>query len=700
GSVTPGDKRFIMSSGPFNMAAGDSITLCLAVMCAWDRPSLLSLSDLAQTFYDNNFELGLPPAAPVLTVRRGDGRAYLSWTKAAETTPDPFRDQLDSTVGWHAYFKGTWDRCGDTLLIDSLSIRSDSAHETAIARGAPNSWGGYKSGDTTLCRYNTKSLYRPYDFQGYIVYRAMGVEQNLLDPGTRVTLGGLVTGSSGARGYFFDRNDGVQIVLDNDPIRYQTPDTTYYLPKYDTIGTDRGLVYAMVDSNLDNEWAYFYSVVAYDYQPDAYFTRTCPTTLASDPLDNYQLIVPRADPIGYAPPGIAVRVDGGCDARYGGALDHLKYLMVADPAAVPSDSFKVRWSLSRTLRYIDPDTIRVPVYKGQLYGSNGALLDSTSLEPRYDWYANGDLQKSFFGAPNDQLPFGGIIFRPYLLFQPEQCKVDTVPIITEVAGGSRTYPTDSVCSVLYANDWKASYAYWMWRGSDLEIRWRDTLVRVGSATADSAALTCTVWDVTNNVEIPFQGGLRKDTMDKPGWCFNYLPSASDTLKYIYHRNSFSNKGMFISGLTVFPNYRRMVGAPKNLVWDNRPETGDVWRIHCTGPRPPVDGNVSTFILTPGNPGLPEWGVGGVVMDQNAPNPFSDATVMRYQLKVPADVSLNIYNITGQLVRTLVRVYQAAGTYSVRWNGDDNAGRKAAAGVYLCQLRAGSRDVTKKIVLVR
>jgi hypothetical protein len=142
------------------------------------------------------------------------------------------------------------------------------------------------------------------------------------------------------------------------------------------------------------------------------------------------------------------------------------------------------------------------------------------------------------------------------------------------------------------------------------------------------------------------------------------------------------------------------GAQSPMPWKNRPETGDIWRIHCTGPQPPVDGNVTTFILSPEIAGLPNRYAVSAVMYQNAPNPFADETTMRYQLSAAANVSLKIYNITGQLVKTLVDSRQASGVHSVRWNGNDDRGQRAATGVYLCQLKAGGRSVAKRMVLIR
>ena len=697
GASNAGDKRFLMSSGPFHLAAGDSAATCVGVMCAWDRPTLIAVSDVAQEVYNNGFQLAVPPEAPQITAAPGDGLAYISWTRVAETTPDPYRAQIDSMPGWHTYFKGTYYAFGkhrvDTALVDSFKIKTGPTTFVAIPRGAANPAGG---SDTLEAHYSQRAMYARHDFQGYLLYRANSRE-DLQDPAARAPVGTLHVGTSGARGYFYDRYDGLQIVLDLQPIVYHTPDTTYYLPKYDTIGTDRGLVCALVDTGLSNGQAYYYGISAYDYQPNVYFTKKCPTTLATSPYASSAMVIPVADQPGYVPPNIAIRVDGGCDARYGGALDHFQNLAVANPPAVPSDSFKIIWQ-GMTKQGAGTGVTRQPVYRGSLYNSAGTYLDSLWLCPRCARYQGSDPGYSFFGAPHYQLGFGGIVFQPFVLFQPWLAQADTMAVITENPTGSRTYPADSVRVRLDPNTFKLDVAQWMWRGSDYEIRWKDTVVNVG---VDTAALTCRIWDVTNNSEVPFEGGLAKGNMTTPGWCFNYLPNTSGTVPYIYNRANNDNTALFISGVTVYLNKKGAV--TRRLDWPNRPETGDVWLVNCSGPRPPVDGNITTFILSPAVTGVAGGPVDRLLvalLQQNVPNPFSGATEIAYQLSAPGSVQLRVYNVVGQMVRVLADGPRAAGRHVARWDGRNDAGQKLAAGVYLYRLQAGGQTMTRKLVLVR
>jgi hypothetical protein len=86
--------------------------------------------------------------------------------------------------------------------------------------------------------------------------------------------------------------------------------------------------------------------------------------------------------------------------------------------------------------------------------------------------------------------------------------------------------------------------------------------------------------------------------------------------------------------------------------------------------------------------------------QNYPNPFNPTTTIKYDLKQTGDVSLKIYNILGQEVRTLVNTRQEAGYKSVVWDGLNNYGARVASGVYIYRIQAGEFVQSRKMILMK
>lgn len=84
----------------------------------------------------------------------------------------------------------------------------------------------------------------------------------------------------------------------------------------------------------------------------------------------------------------------------------------------------------------------------------------------------------------------------------------------------------------------------------------------------------------------------------------------------------------------------------------------------------------------------------------APNPATTGATISFNLAEPANASLKIYNINGQLVKTLVNESKPVGYHSVKWDGKDERGNKVAAGVYLYRMQAGDYSKTNKMTVLR
>jgi hypothetical protein len=98
----------------------------------------------------------------------------------------------------------------------------------------------------------------------------------------------------------------------------------------------------------------------------------------------------------------------------------------------------------------------------------------------------------------------------------------------------------------------------------------------------------------------------------------------------------------------------------------------------------------------------EFEVGSMksVLDQNIPNPFNPFTTIRYRVQQRAETRLVIFNLQGQVVRTLDTAVREPGVYDVIWDGNDDSGRQVASGTYLYQVEIGGVREAKKMVMLK
>jgi hypothetical protein len=106
--------------------------------------------------------------------------------------------------------------------------------------------------------------------------------------------------------------------------------------------------------------------------------------------------------------------------------------------------------------------------------------------------------------------------------------------------------------------------------------------------------------------------------------------------------------------------------------------------------------ISTGVEDQGPGTLPK----GFSLQQNFPNPFNASTRIDYSLAASGFVSLEIYNILGQKVRTLVWQSQTPGAKSAYWDGTNNSGDDIPTGMYFYRLQTSTKSLTKKMTLIR
>ncbi len=107
------------------------------------------------------------------------------------------------------------------------------------------------------------------------------------------------------------------------------------------------------------------------------------------------------------------------------------------------------------------------------------------------------------------------------------------------------------------------------------------------------------------------------------------------------------------------------------------------------------GRFSLSLTSLGGSALPDQ----FSLGQNYPNPFNPSTIIPYQLPAPARVRLEVFNLLGQRIATLVDEVRPPGFHNARWDGTDAAGRAVAAGLYLYRLQSDHMAATGRMVLV-
>ena len=83
-----------------------------------------------------------------------------------------------------------------------------------------------------------------------------------------------------------------------------------------------------------------------------------------------------------------------------------------------------------------------------------------------------------------------------------------------------------------------------------------------------------------------------------------------------------------------------------------------------------------------------------------PNPFTDLTNISYNLKTPGYTSIDIYNIRGQLVKSLVKEALKTGNYTINWNGTDNDNKHVSDGMYFLRMTAGNYTASQNLILLK
>jgi flagellar hook assembly protein FlgD len=94
------------------------------------------------------------------------------------------------------------------------------------------------------------------------------------------------------------------------------------------------------------------------------------------------------------------------------------------------------------------------------------------------------------------------------------------------------------------------------------------------------------------------------------------------------------------------------------------------------------------------------GQSGGISAQNQPNPFNTSSTIYYSVPESGIVNVNIYDITGKLMKTLVNEQKSGGKHAVVWDGNDNKGIEVSPGMYFYRIQSGNHSCSGKMVRLK
>lgn len=169
--------------------------------------------------------------------------------------------------------------------------------------------------------------------------------------------------------------------------------------------------------------------------------------------------------------------------------------------------------------------------------------------------------------------------------------------------------------------------------------------------------------------------------DKPVDLYYYIQPADSNRQLKLYPLAIEDSKLKINGVQLnsqsyadFSPDRRILNIPSG--------TGGIFKV--------------TFENT-GGTGVASTGLpGSFELHQNYPNPFNPTTTIEYDLNNSGQVNLEIFDITGRKIKTLINEHKSAGNYKVIWNGITDTGLKASSGVYFYHLVfSGERGINKR-----
>lgn len=315
-----------------------------------------------------------------------------------------------------------------------------------------------------------------------------------------------------------------------------------------------------------------------------------------------------------------------------------------------------------------------------LYGVSAVYNNGESQPTTLSVTVNQQLAPAFFTDDFESYPDFSLTFAPWTLLDVDQ---------------SATYGIDGVT---FANS-ESPMAYMIFNPSATVPPITSVAPHAGAKMAASFASTTPPnndWMVTNRVHLGTNSAIRfyarshtaqyglerfrvgvstLPSIVPQGFQYisgtNYLEAPTTWTEYLYDLAAYDNQNVYI-GIRCVSNDAFIFYV-------------DDFTIHSNG------GSGTDDPFTP---------VAATELKGNYPNPFNPETTISYSVKEMTPVNIEIYNLKGQKVKTLLSETKAAGNYNVVWNGTDNNNRPVSSGVYFFKMNAGKYSSTKKMIMMK
>jgi len=208
-------------------------------------------------------------------------------------------------------------------------------------------------------------------------------------------------------------------------------------------------------------------------------------------------------------------------------------------------------------------------------------------------------------------------------------------------------------------------------------RWPDTIKFIWHSTTDPDSGSCVFykWQLKSQ-----GGGVIVDE--------KIFLEEQDTV-YYYKPDTTLPSGTYLWNVTAYDelNYNYKASPPGSIILEGIIDTTNTTdTTDTTG----INGIENKNCITPHNFKLLE----------NSPNPFNPETKIKYELPVAGNVTIKIYNMMGQQVRTLVNGFREAGYHQVIWDGCNDESHRVPSGVYIFIMHSGNRTLMQKALLMK